>query len=78
MALTKTETATIENVIARLKKPNCGCSNGPGTREVVFDANVMGIEAVSRLYLDTWIIGALELLVAEKRDPKLAERLSRV
>ena len=34
-------------------------------------------EAVSRLYLDTWVIPALELLIAEKRDPKLAEALSR-
>ena len=77
MALTKTEAATIHNLIARLKKPNCGCSNGFGTEEIVKAANDQGIEAVSRLYLDTWVIPALELLIGENRDPKLAEDLSR-
>lgn len=77
MALSKTETATIQNVINRLKKPNCGCSNGYGTEGIVKDANAQGIEAVSRLYLESWVISALELLVAENRDPKLAEFLSR-
>lgn len=77
MTMTKTEIAAIQNVIARLKKPNCGCSNGFGTEEIVKAANDQGIEAVSRLYLDTWVIPALELLIAEKRDPKLAEALSR-
>ena len=77
MALTKTEAATIHNVIKRLKKPNCGCSNGIGTEAIVKAVNDEGIEAVSRIYLDTWVIPALELLIGENRDPKLAEDLSR-
>ena len=77
MALTKTEAATIHNLITRLKKPNCGCSNGIGTEAIVKAVNDEGIEAVSRIYLDTWVIPALELLIGENRDPKLAEDLSR-
>lgn len=77
MALTKTETATIQNVITRLKKPNLGCHVDFEAKGIVDEMNKNGVEAVSRLYLDTWVIPALELLIIEKRDPKLAEFLSR-
>lgn len=77
MTLTQAEAATIENIIARLKEPNCGCSNGFGTEELVTQVNDLGIEAVSRLYLSTWIIPALELLLpGDERNPDLARRLS--
>jgi hypothetical protein len=78
--MNKTEIATIKNVITRLKKPNCGCSNGMNSGEIVKAANEMGIEAVSRIYLDTWIIPALELLIAEgrtTRDLQLARDIAR-
>ena len=42
-------------------------------------ANAQGVEAVSRIYLDTWIIPALELLIAEgrtSRDLKLARDIA--
>ena len=75
--MTKDEIATIQNIIRRLKQPNCGCSNGIGTEELVALANSQGIEAVSRLYLDTWVVPALEqLLPGDKRNPKLARQLS--
>lgn len=78
MAMTKDERATIENIIKQLSKPNCGCSNGLGTEDLVKTVNDKGIEAVSRLYLDTWIIPALRLLLpGEQRDPKRARRISR-
>lgn len=77
MSLTQAEAATIENIIARLKQPNCGCSNGLNTEQFVKQVNELGIEAVSRLYLNTWIIPALELLLpGESRNPDLARRLS--
>ena len=81
MSMNKTEIATIKNVIARLNKPNCGCSNNMNADEVVKAANEMGIEAVSRLYLNTWIIPALELLVTEGRttsDLELARDIARI
>lgn len=76
--MTKTEIQALQNVIERLKQPNCGCSNGCLTRRVVEQANALGIEAVSRIYLDTWIVPALQLLLpGPERDPELAEELSR-
>lgn len=78
MSLTQDERATIENLIKRLTSPNCGCHNQIGTEELVKLANEKGIEAVSRIYLDTWVIPALKLLLpGEKRNPKLARSLSR-
>lgn len=75
--MTKTELQAIEGVIARLKKPNCGCANTFTADELVAQVNAQGIEAVSRIYLDTWIIPALELLLpGEKRNPSLAARLA--
>jgi len=75
--MNKTEQATIRNIVARLKKPNCGCANSIGTEQIVAAANEKGIEAVSRLYLDTWVIPALELLLSgERHNVELARDLS--
>lgn len=63
--MTKGEEETIRNIIARLKSPNAGCaSDTPG-------------ENVSRVYIDTWLIGPLECLLPETRDVALAARMSR-
>ena len=75
--MTKRELETIRNIVARLKKPNCGCSNSPGFAPLVTDANAHGLEVASRLYLDTWVIPSLEMLLPESRDPALAVRMSR-
>lgn len=76
--MTKTEIETMKNVIARLKAKNLGCSNVPYFNAFVEEANADGLEVASRLYLDTWIIPSLEMLLpGEGRDPKLAVKLSR-
>lgn len=76
-AMTKQEIEVLQNIIARLKKPNCGCSNSPGFDSLVADANAYGLEVASRLYLDTWVVPSLEMLLPESRDPALAVRMSR-
>jgi hypothetical protein len=78
MALTKDEEAAISNVIRRLKAPRCGCAepfpvDGFPARECL----APGYEGVSRVYLETWVIPALELLLpGPGRDPALARDLS--
>lgn len=79
MALSKAEQRTIRNLIKRLKKQDCGCYHtttlhGDPTREELDRMNAMGQEVVSRIYLDTWVIGSLEALL--RGDPRLAEGLS--
>jgi hypothetical protein len=86
--MTKDETATIENLIARLSEENCGCHPGPG---VIAKIEAAGIRTkpdpdkttateyavVSRIYLNTWIIPALQMLLpGADRDPKLARSMS--
>lgn len=76
--LTMREQEAIQNVIDRLSSPNCGCHNGLWTEKLVEEANAKGIEAVSRLYLESWVIPALKLLLpGESRNVDLACRLSR-
>jgi hypothetical protein len=75
--MTKAELNTIRNIIARLNKQNCGCSNAANADALVGLANAQNIQCVSRIYLDTWVVGALECLLPESRDPRLAESLSR-
>ena len=79
------EEQVIRNVIERLKKRHCGCLN------TIFNASVVKavklaettqgsetIEVVARIYLDTWVIPALELLLEEGQENiGLALRLSR-
>ena len=87
--MTQTEEAAIRNVILRLKEANCGCSPdttfNPATREIVRIADnireqgdsTRTVEIVSRLYLDTWIVPALELLLpGNERNPELARDLA--
>lgn len=75
--MTRKEQEVISNIIERLSAPNCGCHNGFGTENIVAEANAKGIEAVSRLYLDSWVIPALRMLLPGKgRDIDLACRLS--
>jgi hypothetical protein len=75
--MTGKEQKTIQNIIDRLSSPNCGCHNGIGTEKLVAEVNTKGIEAVSRLYLDSWVIPALRLLMpGVDRNIDLANRLS--
>jgi hypothetical protein len=81
--MTKTEIQTIRNVIRRLNEPNCGCvlpmdADAAGMVKLLNGAMSAGQDrqCVSRLYLDTWVVGALECLLPESHDPKLAKRLS--
>nr|DAP64254.1 MAG TPA: hypothetical protein [Caudoviricetes sp.] len=77
--MTKTEIAAIQNVIKRLKKENLGCSLPTGTLAKLpeqSEEHASRIEYVSRLYLDTWVIPALELLLpGNRRNPELARDL---
>lgn len=76
--MTKTEIETITNIVARLNEPNCGCSNGMGYEAIVAAVNAKDIEAVSRIYLNTWIIPSLRMLLpGDEHDPKLALSMSR-
>jgi len=86
MTMTKTEQQVLRNIIARLNRPNCGCYNSDSVAGTVAIANDHGVECVARIYLDTWIIPALEYLLPgndpgnplnKVRDPDLARRLSR-
>lgn len=78
--MTKTEIKTIQNVINKLKKENLGCSLPSGTLAKLpeqSEEHIDRIEYVSRLYLDTWIIPALELLLpGNRRNPELARDLA--
>jgi hypothetical protein len=67
--VTKAEENTIRNIVARLRRPEIG-SSGVGLS--------VADQERARLYLDTWIIGPLEMLLpGEARDPNLAERMSK-
>ncbi|ABL96749.1 hypothetical protein BcepF1.018 [Burkholderia phage BcepF1] len=75
--MTKTEIQALKNIAARLKEQNCGCSNSNRNAELVAECNKREIEAVSRIYLDTWIISALDLLIeGGNRNAELARSLS--
>lgn len=77
--MTKQEEETIRNLIARLKEPSLGGADGPmHTGGPKTPKPPEGYELVSRIYVDTWLLGALEcLLPGEGRDPALAVRMSR-
>ena len=75
--MTKSEQEVVSNIIERLSAANCDCCNDMGAEKIVAEANAKGIEAVSRLYLDTWVIPALQMLLSgEGRNVELARRLS--
>lgn len=78
MAMTKTERETIENLIKSLKMPRAGCSEPFPDVSAKEEKQANGYEGVSRLYLDTWIIGPLELLLSdEPGSSETARRMSR-
>jgi len=84
--MTREELETVQNIIDRLKAPDCGCG-GMGinrARKILVETEIESqmygtkIELVSRTYLDTWVIPALEMLLpGERRNTKLAVKLSR-
>lgn len=76
MALTKQEQTVIRNLIRRLKAPNCGCSHITAQSDEIADLNARGLEVPSRIYLDSWVIPGLEMLLPESRNVDLAERLT--
>jgi hypothetical protein len=71
--LSKTEEAVIRNVIGRLRCEPRGESRLPREADEVREA----LRGPAKLYLETWVIGALEHLLPESRNPDLARRLSR-
>lgn len=75
--MTKTEEQTLRNIVARLKQPNLGCSFPESQAAAVAQLNAADVQCVGRLYLETWMLPALELLLpGERRDPQLAQRIS--
>jgi hypothetical protein len=64
--MTKTEKEIIENVIRRLRGQGCS----PEVKAA--------LTGPAGLYLETWVISALEIMVSEKRDMKLAADLCHV
>lgn len=76
--MTKGEIETLKNIILRLQQPNLGCSHGPGRESLVLEANSQGLHVTSDVYLNTWIISSLEMLLpGPHRDVDLAVRMSR-
>lgn len=70
--MNKSEEQTIRNVIDALRcKPRPDGSAGEA--EEVREA----LRGPARLYLETWVIGALECLLPEQRDLKLALAMSK-
>lgn len=73
MSLSKTEQQVIENLIKKLK-----CQPHPSGQPREADHVREALRGPAALYLDTWVIPALELLLpGDKRSPELALRLSR-
>jgi hypothetical protein len=77
--MTQNEIRTIRNIIKRLQMADCGCSNslvGEEVDKAIETLHEARIEAVSRIYIDTWLVGALECLLPESRDTATAVALS--
>lgn len=76
MSLSNTEQEVIQNVISRLRCEPVKLQNGTtmnGEADEVREA----LTGPAKLYLDTWVINALEMLLpGERRNPQLARRLS--
>lgn len=64
--MTQGEENTIKNIICRLKAERLGAANG-----------YCELKPSDRIYIDTWLIGPLELLLHPDRDVELAERMSK-
>lgn len=77
--MTKTEERVLRNVIRRLKcEPIKNWGGVPGnTQQGESDEVRNALRGDAAIYLDTWVIPALELLLpGDRRDPALAQRLS--
>lgn len=82
--MNKRQRTAIERTIARLKDKHLGAylsAISPGQDELnkaVETLQAHGYEVASRLYLETWVIPALELALSSAADDQhLAVRLSR-
>ncbi|QIG67453.1 hypothetical protein EVB39_124 [Rhizobium phage RHph_TM3_3_9] len=80
--MTKGEIETIRNIIARLKEPNIGHTISTAEQEHCTDEGAgkgksNGRTYATRIYVDTWLIGPLELLIGEGRNVELARSMSR-
>ena len=64
MQMTNGEIETIRNIIKRLRADRLGAAEG-------YNDNI------SRMYVDTWLIGPLECLLPESRDVTLAVKMSK-
>jgi hypothetical protein len=67
--MTKSEIETIRNIVARLKADRLGAAEGGDY--------VLDLSHGARLYVDTWLIAPLEMLLPETRNVDLAVRMSR-
>lgn len=81
--MNQTQRRTISNIVRRLKNTNIGCSvGGPMDPEKINKAiellNNNGYVVASRLYVNSWVIPALELtLETGAHNHKLAESISK-
>lgn len=79
MALTQTERGIITNIIARLKRERLGCAEPFPDATAAKEQQAPGYEGVSRLYVNTWLIGPLELMLSdEPNDKRAALSMSKV
>ena len=70
--MTQGEEQTIRNVIAQLRcvpRPDGSAREAEKVREA--------LRGPAKIYLETWVIGALECLLPERRDVRRAQDLSR-
>jgi len=78
MPLNKTEQAVIENVIKRLRCEPRKMPDGTVVPRQSDEVRAALSDPDVRVYLDTWVIGVLALLLpGEDRNPELARQLSR-
>lgn len=73
MSLSRTEAKIIRNTIGRLR-----CAVRPDGSHREADTVRAALRGPAAIYVDTWIIGALECLLDEARDLELGESLSRL
>lgn len=68
MPMTKKERQVITNIINRLKCERLGCAEPFPDASAAQEKQAHGYEGVSRLYVNTWLIGPLELMLSDKQD----------
>jgi hypothetical protein len=68
--MNKTRQQALEFLLKRLREPRAGCAEPfPGSTET----QARGYEGISRIYIETWLAGPVELLLSDNnRDQKLA------